>query len=275
MSSPGNLTTEGNPKRAALVTGSSSGIGEAIVRELAKLDFKLVVTGRSAPDIKRVADECERLSPSRLRPFEIIADLALHQDVERLFKISMEHFNQRLDLLVNNAGLTSPVSLAETSKCYENYERTIAVNLNSACYLSLLAAGPLRRTSELYCANRPTSIVNIASIAAVKPLEDFAYCVSKCGLAMLSNCLAGKLGPAVRVNCINPGPVETKIIERSGLSVENFKALAEQVTPVGRVGGADEVAHAVVFLADPDRAGYITGAHLNVDGGFLCSMVKI
>lgn len=275
MSSSSNAENGGPvSRRTALVTGSSNGIGEAVVKELAKLDFKLVVTGRSAADIKRVADDCELLSPSRLRPLEIIADLALEQDVERLFEASLEHFGQRLDLLVNNAGLTAPMSLENALECYENYKRIMAVNLSSACQLSLLAAGPLKRTAELYCDNRPTSIVNISSIAAIKPLEDFAYCVSKGGLSMLSNCLAGQLGPAVRVNCINPGPIETKIIERSGNTVEKFKTLAEMVAPLKRMGHAKEVADSVLFLADSERASYITGAQLNIDGGILCSTVK-
>jgi glucose 1-dehydrogenase len=263
--------------RTALVTGSSNGIGEAIVKRLAELDYKLVVTGRNGPDIKRVADECELLSPTRMRPLEVIANLEFEEDVVRLFKSSLDHFGQRLDLLVNNAGLTSTMTSQQqigASERYEDFKRIIMVNLNSACQLSLLAAEPLKRTSQLYCANRPTSIVNISSIAAIKPLEDFAYCVSKCGLSMLSNCLAGQLGPAVRVNCINPGPIETKIIERAGTSLDSFRAVAERMTPLRRMGHSNEVADAVVFLSDPERASYITGAQLSIDGGVLCSMIK-
>lgn len=265
---------ETKQRRTALVTGSSNGIGEAIVKELAKLDFKLVVTGRNAADIERVAADCEKLSPSRMRPLEIIADLAREEDIKRLFEASLEHFNQRLDLLVNNAGLSRPVGRENPIECYENFKQILAINLESACHLSLLAAGALKRTSELYCNNLSTSIVNISSIAAIKPLEDFAYCVSKTGLCMLSNCLAGQLGPSVRVNCINPGPIETKIIERCGTSKEKFKALAEHVAPMKRLGAAKEIAEAVVFLADSERAGYITGGQLNIDGGVMCTMLK-
>uniref|UniRef100_A0A6G1SMA5 Granaticin polyketide synthase putative ketoacyl reductase 2 n=1 Tax=Aceria tosichella TaxID=561515 RepID=A0A6G1SMA5_9ACAR len=258
--------------RTALVTGSSNGIGEAIVKQLAGLDFKLVVTGRSSEDIKRVADECELLSPSRLRPLEIIADMALEEDVKRLFDASLEHFGQRLDLLVNNAGLSTPGAHENPIECYEAFKRTMAVNLNSTVQLSLLAIGPLKRTSEQN--GQATNIVMISSIAAYKPLEDFAYCVSKCGMTMLSNCLAGKLGPSIRVNSINPGPIETKLAERSGISVENFRTLSEHVAPLKRTGTAKEVADAVVFLADPERAAYITGSQLLIDGGVMCNMVK-
>lgn len=257
-------------KRCALVTGSSSGIGEAIVRDLARLDWKLVVTGRSGADIKRVADACASLSPSHERPLEVAADLEREQDLRNLFAAAIDHFNGRLDLLVNNAGLSSAVSLNDTQACWENFTRTIQVNLNSACLLTLLAVDPLRETAQKYCADKPTSVVNISSIAALQPLEDFAYCVSKSGLCMLSNCFAGQLGPLVRVNCINPGPVQTKIIERSGLNVEHFQLVAQQMSPLQRVGRAQEVSDAVVYLADPDRASFITGAQLNIDGGITC-----
>lgn len=268
------LDEQQNDKRTALVTGSSNGIGEAIVKELAKLDFKLVVTGRSLEDIERVAAECESLSPSRMRPLKVAADLGSEKDLERLFESSMAHFEGRLDLLVNNAGLCGHVSLDQPYECYENFKRTLQVNLNSACKLTLLAASALKETTQKYRDNRPTSVVNISSIASARPLEDFAYCISKCALSMLSNCQATQLAPLVRVNCINPGPIETKIIERGGKALDAFKAVMERMVPLERIGNAEEVAHSVVFLADAERASYITGAQLSIDGGAQWAQVK-
>lgn len=254
--------------KTALVTGSSNGIGEAIVQHLAKLDYKLVVTGRDKTDINRVASACELVSPSKLRPLQVVANLESEEDTKRLFDASMAHFDSRLDLLVNNAGFGGVLPPDSTpANIYANFKRTLQVNLNSAVYLTLLAIEPLKSTARL--TGKPTSVVNISSIGARKPFVDWAYCVSKAGLNGLANCMVGELAPDVRVNTVAPGPVETKIIERCGQSLDAWKAMAEQLAPLKRIGQANEIAEAVVFLSDPERAGYITGTELTIDGG-LC-----
>lgn len=271
------MAAEGpDSRRTALVTGSSNGIGEAIVKRLAALDFRLVVTGRLRADIERVAGDCQRLSPSGERPLELQADLELEADVGRLFEESLGHFRGRLDLLVNNAGLSvrQGAESAAASE-YANFRRTLQVNLCAAVRLTLLAREPLERTARLCCGGRPTSVIQISSIVASRPLEDYSYCVSKCALSMFANCMSGQLGPLVRVNTISPGPIETKIIERGGHSMDSFKALAARSVPLGRIGQADEVAEAVVFLADQERASYISGAQLSVDGAMSWAQIRL
>lgn len=262
--------------KTALVTGSSNGIGEAIVKQLAKLDFKLVVTGRNSEDIERVSNECERLSPSHLKPRKIVANLEFEEDIKRLLDQSLEHFSGRLDLLVNNAGFSSlQEAAAPAEQVYRNFKKTLQVNLNSAVQLSLMARQALEQTARLCCQGRPTSIVQVSSIAALRPLEDYAYCTSKSALAMFSNCMAAEMAPLVRVNCLLPGPIETKIIERSGQSLDAFKSVVERITPLARIGKTAEVADAVLFLADQERASYITGAQLTIDGGSAWARIKM
>lgn len=187
----------------------------------------------------------------------------------------MGHFEQRLDLLVNNAGLGLPVEHTKTEACYESFKRTIQVNLNSAVRLTLLSSGPLERTARDWCQGRPTSVINIGSLAAFRPTQSLAaYSVSKAALAMFTNCMACELAPLIRVNCINPGPVETKIIERAGFSLDMFKCASARVVPLQRIGHVDEVAEAALYLADSCRAGFITGAQLTIDGGALWSQLR-
>lgn len=195
-----------------------------------------------------------------------MADLENELDVDRLFEASMRHFENRLDLLVNNAGFGLPVPHTSPHECYAAFKRIMQINLASAVRLTLLAA-PALKTSALK-AGAKSSVVNVGSIAGFRPSQTlFAYGTSKAALNMFSESMAIELAPLVRVNCVSPGPIETKIIERSGFSLDLFKRMSAGVAPLQRVGQPDEVARSVVFLADSQQAGYITGANLLVDGG--------
>ena len=259
----------------ALVTGSSNGIGEAVVKKLARLDYKLIVTGRNAADISRVADLCAQMSPSNSRPLEIVANLALEPDVDRLFGETMRHFENRLDLLVNNAGLNWPVECSQVDECYKSFKLVMQVNLNSAVRLTLLAGEKMRETASKFRNGTPTSIVFIGSLASQRPTEGLAaYSTSKAALSMFSKSIASELGPLVRVNCIEPGPIATKIVERAGQSTELFAKVCAGKAVLKRIGSPEEVAEAVVFFADDTKSGFITGAQLVVDGGCLAEPIR-
>lgn len=190
-----------------------------------------------------------------------------------LFAGAIEHFGQRLDLLVNNAGLGEPVEHTRIDECYQAFMRIMQTNLNSAVRLSLLAAPHLKKTAVE--TGQTSSIINISSIASFRPGQaGFGYSVSKAALNMLSDSLAAELGPLVRVNCVSPGPVETKIIARSGYSMELFKEASKNIAVLERTGQPEEVAQAVVFLADHKRAAFITGANLVIDGGTMVSPLR-
>lgn len=195
-----------------------------------------------------------------------MADLTNEPDVERLFELTMRYFDNKLNLLVNNAGINIPVPHTNPDECYAAYKRIMQINLHSAVRLSLLTASALKKTAEQ--SGETTSIVNVSSIAGCRPTPVYAaYGVSKAGMSMHTNYMSIELAPLVRVNSVAPGPVETKIIERSGWSMDQFKAMTNATAPLGRVGQPEEVAHSVLFLADPVKAAYITGAQLLIDGG--------
>lgn len=260
-------------KKCALVTGSSNGIGEAIVKQLSKLDYKLVVTGRDENDIKRVAEECAKLSPTKQKPLEVVANLDNEADVDRLFEMSMVHFNNKLNLLVNNAGLGIVVAHTKIDECYDAYKRVMQVNFNAVVRLTLLAAPVMKETAGGVIGG--TSIVNISSIASLRPTQSlFAYGVTKAALNSFTESMAVELAPLIRVNCISPGPVETKIIERAGFSLDAFKEKANDLTPLKRVGRTSEIAEVVMFFADFDKTGFITGANLTVDGGTVITPLR-
>lgn len=190
--------------------------------------------------------------------------------MELLFQSSLEFFENRLHLLVNNAGYGEPVAPNKPDQCYQAYKRIMQINLNSIVRLTLLAAPHLKATSIRDGLNQAGSIVNVGSIASFRPSMTLAsYATSKAGLNMFAQSMAVELAPEIRVNIVSPGPIETKIIERSGYKMDDLKALTNQFSPLKRVGQADEVAESVVFLADPARAAFITGANLIVDGGSL------
>lgn len=206
----------------------------------------------------------------------------------RLFEATKRHFGGRLDLLVNNAGVGRPVNHARVHECWLAFKSTLQVNLMAAVQLTLLAAPLLKTTAERLRqrndetgagagagAKCTTCIINIGSIAGLRPTQTLAaYSTSKMALNMYTQCMACELAPLVRVNCINPGPVATKLVERAGFDLDEFKRVCALVSPLRRIGGTDEVAEAVLYLADWTRSGYITGAQLNIDGGCVLSPVS-
>lgn len=234
--------------------------------------------------ISRIGQQHKLISPSLdLQPLEIVADLEQESDVRRLFDESSRHFDGRLDLLVNNAGIGIPVDHTQVEECWQSFRRTMQVNLMAAAQLTLLAAPLLKSTAEklrqrdsdadsLTCT---TCIINIGSIAALRPTQTLAaYGTSKMALNMYSQCMACELAPLIRVNCINPGPIATKLVERAGFDLNQFKQICAQANPLNRIGRADEVAQAVLYLADWSKSGYITGAQLSIDGGCVLSPVR-
>lgn len=220
--------------------------------------------------------------PLGAKPLEIVADLESEQDVDRLYSESVVKFFQgRLDLLVNNAGFGPVVAHDKPDECYANYKRIMQINLNAAVRLTLLAAPALKAAATASCQEKSgtkagdlgatlgatSNVINIGSIAGNRPsISLAAYTTSKAALHRFTSCMAVELGPLVRVNCVSPGPIETKIIERSGYSLEIFRRAASSLSALKRVGLAQEVAKCVLFLSSPE-ASYVTGAHLTVDGG--------
>jgi NAD(P)-dependent dehydrogenase (short-subunit alcohol dehydrogenase family) len=238
--------------RTAVVTGSTKGIGLAIVRAFAREGARVVVNARRAEDCDVVAKEVGGVP--------IPADLSRPDEVRRLAREAAAVLGGVVDILVNNAGQPRVAPAAELAEA--DYRTTLELNLNAAFLLSQeIGRGMLAR--------RRGAIINVSSINGTVPFpQRLAYCVSKAGLNMLTRVMAIEWAAAgVRVNAIAPGYVETEIVK--GLSARGVldRGVLARRTPMGRLGNPDEIAAVAVFLAS-DEASYITGEVVTADGGW-------
>ena len=238
----------------AVVTGSTKGIGAGIARAFVREGALVVIHSRSAADCAAVARE---LGPAAV---PIAADLSRSEEVRRLALDALGAMDDRVDVLVNNAGQPRVAPSVELPEV--DYRYTLDLNLNAYFLLAqALGRGMLARQSG--------AIINVGSMnGAVAFPQRLAYCVSKAGVNMLTRVLAIEwAGSGVRVNCIAPGYVETPFL--TGLSAKgilDLGALARR-TPLGRLGTPEEIGEAAVFLAS-DAASFVTGEIFTVDGGW-------
>ncbi|CAG2111936.1 unnamed protein product [Medioppia subpectinata] len=251
--------------KVALITGSSGGIGAGIAVQLAQSGASVVVTGRNADKVAEVAKQCLNVSPKGVKPLEVLADVTKREDLRRLVDQTIGRFG-KLDIVVNNAGALFFGTITDHN-FYDNYAKTMSVNLDSVVYLTHICVEYLEKTNG--------NIINISSMASKRTVRNVsAYCMAKSALDMFGQCMAAELGPKrIRVNTINVGYIPTGIYESSGVSrdsVEAYTELYRQRLPVGREGRPIDVAQAVHFLAS-DHATFITGANLVIDGGDLAA----
>jgi NAD(P)-dependent dehydrogenase (short-subunit alcohol dehydrogenase family) len=246
--------------RTVIVTGAGSGIGTGIAHRFAQAGANVVVNYRSASE--GAAAVVAAIETSGGQAIAMQADVTREIEVANLVAAAVEHFGG-LDVMVNNAGIYPRHALLEMSA--DAWSEVVDANLRSAFLCTQAAA------RQMIASGTRGAIVNIASIEAENPAPDHShYVAAKGGLVMYGMAAAGELGRhGIRVNTVSPGLIWQKGLEEAWPEgVESYLA----AVPLGRLGLADDVADACLFLASP-AARWISGANLRVDGGVMTHRV--
>ncbi|KPK65923.1 MAG: hypothetical protein AMK73_01545 [Planctomycetes bacterium SM23_32] len=248
--------------KAALVTGSSSGIGKATALRLAAEGAAVCVAAdRNVEGGRATADE---IAQGGGRAVFVQADVSVQEDCRRLVEATLTEWG-RLDVLVNNAGVTRRAPLGKLSE--ELWDRVLDTNLKGPYMMSRFASEPM-------LAQGGGAIVNVGSVHAERTHPGFAaYAASKAGLCGLTRALALELGPrGVRVNCVLPGTIDVTLYPRRGTADRAaWRPRADERQVMGRRGSPEEVAAAICYLAS-EEASFANGAALVTDGGLLCEL---
>ena len=244
--------THSSPQ-VALVTGASRGIGQAIALELAQAGWAVIATATTQAGADRISQDLKPYSHCR----GVVLNVNDRQGCDDLVTSMVAEFSG-LHALVNNAGITKDM-LAMRLKD-EDWDEVIQTNLSAVFRLSRAAIRPMMK-------QRQGRIINITSVVGASGNAGQSnYAAAKAGVAGMTRALARELGSrGITVNCVAPGVIQTDMT--ANLTVAQQEALLAQI-PLGHLGLASDVAHAVAFLASP-QASYITGQELHVNGGML------
>ncbi len=249
--------------KVAIVTGGAQGIGKAIALRLLQAGARVIIADQDAEAGQETIEEYRELGQVRFVQTDVADETAVRSMVEQ----TIAEFN-RLDLLVNNAGIANPNNEPIEQLTLERWNRMLGVNLTGVFLCTKYAVPYLRRQSG--------AIVNIASTrAAMSEPDTEAYSTTKGGLVALTHALANSLGPQIRVNCISPGWIAvSEWQKRSKRRPPKLSEADHQQHPVGRVGKPEDIAAMVLYLAS-EEAGFITGVNLTIDGGMTHKMTYL
>lgn len=237
-----------------LITGASGGIGRAAAVAFAAKGYQVAIHYRSDIEgAEKTRQRCKNAGKGRIFVFQ--ADISKETDVSYMFDRIQAEMGS-LDILINNAGIADFGLVQDMSE--EDWDRLFAVNCKGVFFCS-------RAAVPMMLKKKTGSIVNIGSMWGERGAScETAYSASKAAVSGFTKALAKELAPSgIRVNCVAPGLIDTGMNRR--LTREELVSFAED-TPLGRIGTPEEVAKAIVFLAEEDSS-FITGQVLAVDGG--------
>ncbi len=239
--------------KIALVSGASRGIGRQIAISMAREGALVIVNYNGSA--ARAEETVKEITESGGQAEAVQCNVSDYAAVEEMMKYVIGKY-KRLDVLVNNAGITKDNLLMKMGE--EDFDAVIGINLKGAFNCT-------KHVSRQMLKQKGGRIINISSVSGVMGNAGQAnYCASKAGVIGLTKSVARELGSrGITVNAIAPGFIDTEMTEV--LSEDVKKAMGEQI-PLKRFGRTEDVAEAAVFLAS-DRAAYITGQVINVDGG--------
>jgi len=243
--------------KTALITGASSGIGRETAVKLAGEGYNVSITARNNTELEVTR---KRISENENKCLILPLDLSIEENIEQCINKTIDTFS-RLDVLVNAAGIIGSGSVETTE--LSDWDYMMDINLRSVFYLMSCAVLHLKKTKG--------TIINVSSVTGLRAFPNIlSYCVSKAGVDQLTRCAALELAPdSIRVNAINPGVMVTNLHKRSGMDEKKYKEFLEHSTsthPLGRVGKPEEAAELIAFLAS-EKAGWITGTTISIDGG--------
>ncbi|MFT2009368.1 SDR family NAD(P)-dependent oxidoreductase [Pontibacter sp. 13R65] len=250
--------------RSILITGGAQGIGLGLALAFAKAGAKVILADQD----KEAGEEAVRmLQEQNLEASFIACNVADESQVKILFQ-QVEEQHQQLDALINNAGIANPTVASLEEMEMSVFDQVLAVNLRGPVLCAKFALTLLRKAAN-------PCILNISSTRAfMSEPNTFPYSAAKGGLEALTHSLAISLtAPLIRVNAIAPGWIETGPWQKKSKKAEpQHSQLDKSQHPVGRVGEPSDIAEAALFLCS-DKAGFITGQSLIIDGGMSVKMI--
>ena len=242
--------------KVAIVTGSSSGIGEAVAKAFAREGAAVVIDYHGNP--QRAQDVVESIAAEGGRAVAVGADVSKQTEARKLVDTAVSEFGA-LDILVNNAGIEDKMPFLDTP--LDVWQRVIDTNLTGTWICSQLAA------RQMAARKNGGRIINISSVHEDITMPSNApYCASKGGMKMLMRTIAVELAPMnITVNNVCPGAIDTPIQNQLKKDEKKVEELLSEI-PLHRMGAPDEVAGLCIFLASEEGA-YVTGASYIIDGG--------
>jgi len=249
--------------KVAIVTGGNSGIGQAVVLELARQGASIVIDYVVHPEATEALEQ--QIAKLGDQSIGVAADVSKLADLQKLVDAAVRRFG-RLDIMVNNAGIETRTSVLDTTEA--QYDRVMAINLKSAFFGTQIAAKQMIKQGG-------GRIINITSVHEDWPMPgNTAYCVAKGGMRMLTRTAGLELAKHnVLVVGVGPGAVATPI-NLSTMSDPSKLAQLDAAIPLGRMARPEEIASVVGFLVG-DAASYLTATTIFADGGIMHSSVGL
>ena len=243
--------------KIALITGSTRGIGKSIAKLFAKNNATVIICGRNIESSKKTIEELStELNINKDKFFPLELDISNNESIKNAVDTVINKFN-KIDILINNAGITSNVSLLESTD--EDFFNMFNINFFGVVTLTREVVKYMKETGG--------SIINTSSMVGTYGARNqSAYASSKFAINGLTKSLAKELGIYnIRVNAVAPGVVETDMMS---IVSEEMKTGLKRMIPLNRLGDPDELAGAYLYLAS-DLSKYTTGTIINVDGGIV------
>ena len=236
-----------------ILTGATGGIGSAILDKIYSLKANVIATGTNKDKLDKIENKYKGVIVKRF-------DLSDHSSIEAFVDDCNNYFNEKIDILINNAGITQD-NLSIRMKD-EEWNKVININLSSTFLLT-------KNTIKKMLKNKNGKIINITSIVGhTGNIGQANYAASKAGLVGMSKSLALEYGKKnIKINCISPGFIESEMTNKIN---ENFKKVLQDKISLERFGDPNDVANAVLFLSS-SLSDYITGETIHVNGGMYFS----